>query len=385
MTKKERIYSVDLIRFIAACGILLAHYLFRGYKADNLTTLNLTDLGGEWVKYCFVFIDLFFIISGFVINLSVRNSSLHHFFMSRFMRIFSVYWICLIITFGITLFFGAPRFTANFFHFLVNLTLLQELFDVPNIDGAYWTMFLELKFYCLAMVYLFFNRYKKLNIQKLTYWWIGLSILYLFTHNLFIAKVVDFFLMFLWSSAFAAGIIMGEIYKTKKMTLTQGIALILCFGLSVLHRLQYAAESRIYYKTEISDSITVLAMFIIYLIMLLAVFNKLKWLNKPIYVTLGAITYPLYLLHQHIGYIIFNHLDGLAHRYIILGGTILLMLILSFAIIKWFTPPISKLANSVFDNSMAIVKRTLMRFKLLRLRQTTYINNGDNSNQNFDS
>lgn len=343
MATKHRIYQIDLLRFIAAIGIMLAHYLFRGFKADNLTNLSFLELGGEWIKYCFVFIDLFFIISGFVITLSVRNKSLSYFFKSRVIRIFSVYWLCVFITYLVTIFWGAPRFYATFGQFLFNLTLLQDFFDVKRLDGAYWTMSVELRFYALAMAYLFIYRFRKIKIETIAYIWLALSILFVFAQNNIIARGLNLFLMFEWSPAFIAGMIMAKIYKEKKIHFAYGLTLILCFVLSTYHRYIYLLESMQYYNVEISELIAFLAILAVYLLMLAVTMGKLSWLNKPYFLSLGIMTYPLYLLHQRIGYIIFNNLMDHVNKYVILASTITLMVTLSFIIIRYIAGPLSNL------------------------------------------
>ncbi|WP_419214154.1 acyltransferase family protein [Maribacter sp. X9] len=347
MPIKRRIYQIDLLRFIAAIGIMLAHYLFRGFKADNLTNLSFLELGGEWIKYCFVFIDLFFIISGFVITLSVRNKSLSYFFKSRVMRIFSVYWLCVFITYVVTILFGAPRFTVTFGQFLFNLTLLQDFFDIKRLDGAYWTMSVELRFYALAMAYLFIYKFRKIRLETISYTWLALSTLFVFAQNNIIAKVLDLFLMFEWSPAFIAGIVMAKIYTSKKLRLSQGVTILLCFVLSAYHRYIYLLESMEYYHVDLSETIAFFAILSIYLIMLAVTMGKLSWLNKPYFWHLGIMTYPLYLLHQRIGYIIFNNLMGHVNKYLILSGTIILMISLSFIIVKWVSAPLSNFLDKV--------------------------------------
>ena len=47
---------------------------------------------------------------------------------------------------------------------------------------------------------------------------------------------------------------------------------------------------------------------------------------------MGAVTYPLYLVHQNIGFIIFNHVDPYLNKYFSLFMIIFLMLILSYTI-----------------------------------------------------
>tara|TARA_R110002051_G_scaffold315416_2_gene393734 strand:- start:954 stop:1298 length:345 start_codon:yes stop_codon:yes gene_type:complete len=75
--------------------------------------------------------------------------------------------------------------------------------------------------------------------------------------------------------------------------------------------------------------------------MLLVILRRLKWLNKSYFLYLGMMTYPLYLLHQRIGYIIFNNLMGHYNKYLILAGTITLMLTASFIIVKYSATPLS--------------------------------------------
>ncbi|WP_339628024.1 hypothetical protein [uncultured Maribacter sp.] len=75
--------------------------------------------------------------------------------------------------------------------------------------------------------------------------------------------------------------------------------------------------------------------------MLLVILDRLKWLNKPYFLYLGIMTYPLYLLHQRIGYIIFDNLMGHYNKYLILVGTISLMITASFIIVKYISARLS--------------------------------------------
>jgi peptidoglycan/LPS O-acetylase OafA/YrhL len=178
---------------------------------SKLINLSFLELAGEWIKYFAVFINLFFIISGFVIALSVSNKSVPYFFKSRVVRLFSVYWLCAFITYMVTVFFGAPIFHATLGQFLFNLTLLQDFFDVERLDGAYWTISVELRFYALALGYLILYRYKKIKISTIAYIWLALSVIYPLVQGNIIVKAIDLFLIFEWSPAFIAGMLMAEI------------------------------------------------------------------------------------------------------------------------------------------------------------------------------
>lgn len=345
----KRFYQIDFFRFIAALAIMLVHYLFRGYKADNLSQISFAELG-DWMKYFFVFIDLFFIISGFVIALSIRGKTLKDYFKSRVVRIFSVYWICVLITSLVILFFGAPRFKVTLLQFFANLTLMHELMGFESIDGVYWTMIVEVKFYILSIVYLVILRFKKVSVTFCAYLWLLFSVLYLFFNDFILFKIADVFLIFVWAPAFIAGMLMADIYKKKSISLLNGVALLVCAGLSMFHRLNYMKIAMVHYNTDGSELLVLALVFTMYLLVFLVVQGKLKFLNKPYFIYLGILTYPLYLLHQNIGYIIFNKLGAYINKYVLLITIILLMMFLSYALNRWIEAPITKYLNKLFSS-----------------------------------
>ena len=190
------------------------------------------------------------------------------------------------------------------------------------MDGAYWTMSVELRFYVLAT-------------------WLSLSVIYPLVQGHIIVKVIDLFLMFEWSPAFIAGVLMADSYKSKKINIKNGTAIFICFILSTLHRMIYAKMAMIIYQETFSKPIIAAVIFSVYAILLLVVLGRLKWLNKSYFLYLAIITYPLYFEHQRIGYIIFNNLMGNHNKYLILSGTITLMITASFIIVKYIAGPLS--------------------------------------------
>lgn len=301
------------------------------------------------MKYFFVFIDLFFIISGFVITLSIRGKTLREYVKSRVLRVFSVYWVCALITYLVIVLFGAPRFNASFTQFLANLTLMHDLMDIEALDGVYWTMVIEVKFYLLSAVYVAIQHFKKVTIEACAYLWLGLSVLYVFFSHTTIMFLANLALILEWAPAFIAGMLMARMYKTNKITVVNGMALITCVLLSVYHRLHFIMGAAMYFKTDASEPLVVGLVVLMYLLVFLIVRNKLKFLNKPFFIYLGILTYPLYLLHQNIGYIIFNNLNEYLNKYVILSFTILFMLVLSYILNRYVEAPITKYLNSILS------------------------------------
>ena len=80
---------IDILRIFAAFLVVFYHYLFRGHAADSMMSTNFPF--GELLKYGYLGVDLFFIISGFVITKSIENRSLKQFIIARFIRLYPIY------------------------------------------------------------------------------------------------------------------------------------------------------------------------------------------------------------------------------------------------------------------------------------------------------
>ena len=340
MNKTKRIYQIDLFRFIAAISVVLYHYLFRGYAADNMTDINFGKVG-EYFKYGYLGVDLFFIISGFVIILSIKHNSIIKFMISRFIRLYPTYWLCLIISFFTIIYFGSPRYTATFNEFIFNTTMFQSFFKVKNIDGVYWSLATELKFYLIIGLFLIINKLKKISLDYLIYFWLLITVLYKFFNSYNLMKVANFFLILHWSSYFIAGMLFYQIYN-KGINLKKGILLFICLVISLYNALNKIDVMETKFNTQFSPYIVSLVIISFYVLMFLISTNKLNSINSPKLIKYGILTYPLYLIHQNLGFIIFNNFGTYINKYLLLTITLFLMIAISYIISKKTDPFIAK-------------------------------------------
>ena len=132
---KTRVNEIDLLRFVAALSVVFFHYAFRGYAGDAKTVMPYPMLATAG-KYGYLGVDLFFMISGFVILMTASNGSFKDFAVSRAARLYPAFWACCTVTFGAILAIGGVRYHATFSQYLVNMTMLSEFFHVPYIDGV---------------------------------------------------------------------------------------------------------------------------------------------------------------------------------------------------------------------------------------------------------
>ena len=70
------------------------------------------------------------------------------FVVSRFSRLFPAYWVSIIITFVIPHLLGLPGKLVDVAMAFGNLIMIHGFFRIPHVDGVYWTLEVELLFYC---------------------------------------------------------------------------------------------------------------------------------------------------------------------------------------------------------------------------------------------
>jgi peptidoglycan/LPS O-acetylase OafA/YrhL len=101
-----RLSVLDSLRGLAAIGVVLHHFIVNygiKYGYGN------TQYPSEWLEFSFGRYgeELFFIIGGFVISLSLeKGKNVTEFAISRFSRLFPTFWFCLAFTSLVLYFFA---------------------------------------------------------------------------------------------------------------------------------------------------------------------------------------------------------------------------------------------------------------------------------------
>jgi peptidoglycan/LPS O-acetylase OafA/YrhL len=167
--KVSRITFLDGLRCLAILAVLLYHYFFSwtppNYK-ENLYPYG--PLLSTFFSLGSYGVELFFIISGFVIALTLyKCKSMGEFFSRRFARLFPAMALCSIITFVITSVIpDGEVFRVHIVSFLPSWTfsepvIYNKLFSTTlfkNVDGVYWSLAIEVHFYLLISTIYFLSR-----------------------------------------------------------------------------------------------------------------------------------------------------------------------------------------------------------------------------------
>lgn len=324
--KNARVNEIDLLRFLAALAVVFFHYSFRGYAADARSVMPYPLLAPV-SKYGYLGVQLFFMISGFVILMTASSGSLRSFVISRLVRLYPAFWVCCTATALVIAAIGAPYFIVSWQQYLINMTMLNGFVDVPSVDGVYWSLFVEIRFYALVCVVLVLGRIHQAQ-QILTLWLAATMALQL---QLFTSYSLGQLLIVDYSAFFIAGATFYLIWS-EGATRTRLATITLCWGLAVSQTVGALPGIEEHFKTSI-NGIAVAALVTMFFLAILAVSvrrtGKLGRIRWPL---AGALTYPLYLLHQNIGFSIFNSAYPQFNSHALLWGTILLMLGASYAI-----------------------------------------------------
>ena len=282
----NRFQELDALRGIAALIVVLFH-------------LSMWREAAPYLSFGVAGVDLFFIISGFVIMKSLSDIKTGgEFIIKRFTRLFPTYWVCVTLTsIGILLlmyFLPAYQNDIGWGKYFANMTMLQRYFYYDNIDGPYWTMALELVFYTL-MLLLFYLRLLKYAVWILLALSIGMVLL---THlhwtadeMIFIAyvPVLEYIALFL------AGLVLYKMYVERKFYWYYYVLVVGCYfmQLSQFHTTVHA-------NAFISFREYVVTLGVFFTLLLLFVHGRLGFIVNPVTLFLGKISYSLYLIHQFV-------------------------------------------------------------------------------------
>lgn len=321
-----RLTGLDALRGLAVVSVMTYHY-----------TVPYVALVGHPLPLLFNAIyghygvELFFIISGFVIFLTLRRTSrADDFILSRVARLYPTFVTSMLLTATVMHWAGFARLDVSAGQVLANLTMMASVLGVPSVDSAYWSLVPEISFYLLAGIAYFGLRGFRIEVLCLA--WLTLAVgLYVTGVNPDPAHTAPLFII---------GVMLYRLRSGEGAALTRitlALALLACacgpyFALRPISRAVY--------------------------VLLIACFALLIWITtmprsplarlSPL-IFIGEISYALYLIHQHIGFVIIDRLSrwGIeidAAVVIAMGVSILL----AWAITRFVEKPAQRTIRAAF-------------------------------------
>ena len=151
---KQKLHTLQMMRGVAAIMIMYFHFyaFFNINAGKNLFSINVSvyPIAHFLFSKGFVGVDLFFVLSGFIMFYTLRSYSVTQFLVSRYSRIFPVYIVALV--------FSLVLLEPHMIHMSNSILLLKTLFLIPlsglpapyygaNLVPVAWTLSYEIYFY----------------------------------------------------------------------------------------------------------------------------------------------------------------------------------------------------------------------------------------------
>ncbi len=334
-TKKLRFSILDPLRLLAALAVVFYHY--------SIYIDDLSPFFSNVFKYGYLGVNFFFILSGFVIMASAQNRTAFQFAFARAIRIYPAFIICLAFTVFISYCLdSSPLYWKDIFW---NATILNDYVGVPNIDGVYWTLQAELKFYGCVFLLLLSGAFVYWR-----YWlciWLLMAIVYYFYEQPFF---MGWFINPSYSFYFIGGVCAYLIHKHSRDILVYTL-LFISMIFAFLTAQQQASDFMVNVEEDarLVAGVVVCFFYIFFILLARGFFNIAK---SSFWFVLGAISYPLYLIHNRAGKtVIVNYVDQY-NPYLLIGAVILFLLAVSL-FIHWLERPIQRRLTKILDRSVS--------------------------------
>ncbi len=288
-----RVTELDLFRFIAALSVVFYHFVawFVVDQPQNAITLELAFVVAQ---YGFLGVPLFFMISGFVILASAIQRSSLDFAAARIARLYPVYWFCVSITALVAYLAQVNPNLINWPNYLVNMTMLQSFVGIGNFDGVYWTLAKELQFYFCIFILIALGVLSRIKIW-LSVWLVATATFLAFKQPFF----MGWFISPEYSAFFIAGICC---FMLKQQIDTQFYTWCLFASLILASYSTYYESAEFLAQTSSSkQAICVAIVWLFYAAFWMVATNQWHLKASRTLLSLGALTYPLYLIHNLVG------------------------------------------------------------------------------------
>lgn len=374
---RAHVYPLDAVRFFAAFSVMLFHLAFYGWASEHSTVADMMHDATAYPElaplawFGWIGVEVFFVISGFVIANSANNASPIGFAKSRVLRLYPAVWVCAPLTLAAWLLINhnAPRDLVGEFARSMTLWIQGQW-----IDGVYWSLAVEMVFYAFIFVLLLARGFARLQAAA---WGLLLAsgsflvLRFFFGHELDGIAAWDFvrdhsdILLVRFGVFFALGIFM---WLASQRGLSwrgwAGVALASAAGLfEIALRVRELGSGEVHAAVTLS----VLPPMIVWLaaVALMFAFVRMpeqfapksvrtqEWLKRA-----GQMTYPLYLVHAVAGAGLMRVMAGAGiDRWFALAATIVFMTVLAYFVARYAEPAIRGWLRGAWERGEKLLKQ----------------------------
>jgi len=277
---RTRLTELDALRGIGALCVLIFHYSTRFQELfPQAQHVPFSFPGGNYR------VLLFFCISGFAVFFTLdRIRNVPDFVINRVARLYPAYLVAMMLTLSIEYLAQATQLLIGPAAILANFTMLQGFAFLPEVDGAYWTLTVEIAFYfCMISIW------KWIGIRRLEpvlAAWLVLRWLFHVWPDMPERIIMLFVLRY--TPFFVIGMLAYRIWAGQRTWKQQT---------------PYAALALLSVATMETWDVTLVAIVLLLAFSALIV-GRLRFIALRPLVWMGGISYSFYLIHQHVGFVV---------------------------------------------------------------------------------
>lgn len=341
-TGPSRLRVLDFLRFCAALGVVLFHFgETRAWGTPNaFPALSAVTMFGVYG------VRLFFLISGFVILMSAWGRTAGHFAASRIARLYPAYWASVLVL-GVLAVAGLiTDHRPTFAELLANMTMLQHGLRVRDLEIVYWTLWQELVFYaliaCFAAVGITYRR----CLAFLGGWVFLLVIAERVDADLLQAVLIPFSAPY-----FIAGMALFLIHRFGG-SLFPWLFVGVGWALAIVSVLGEDPAAMKRFGPALGAALVVGVISLLFLVMILVAIGALDRFDWRLLTALGALTYPLYLFHHHVGFLLIGWLHAPLGNRLALPVVVAAVLAVAYAVHRLVERPLQPRLRAALDRSL---------------------------------
>lgn len=341
----KRIQILDGFRCLAVLLVILIHLgtsYTSYYPYGKQLTSNIIIANGH------LGVHLFFMISGFVIFMTLeRCNNFFEFLIKRIVRLLPTLLFCSIVTFLVFRIFDAEHRFAHFHNALIDFVPSLTFSDLwiwniifhrqmEYIDGVYWTLSYEMKFYLISATIYYLNkndffknwlRYVCLVLASY------LCVTYFLPGATELRKLIKLCLFPEYVVLFTLGMYFYLLYSKRKL---DKLVLPLLVALTLV-------------EMYITNHVLANTYILIFIGMFACFVYKPTWISiisNRVFIAIGLISYPLYLIHSHIGVFLITQISvssGLLNPYVLIILSTLTVMVIAYIIHHYIEKPSNRL------------------------------------------
>lgn len=339
----RRIASLDGLRTIAILAVVAYHYCCRWAEPiypGNLYPYGTALAGLPGFRFGKFGVHLFFVISGFVIAMTLeRCRTPREFLVRRYARLAPAMLLFSVVTFTAMRAIPQAPFPEHAVWFVSSLTFIDPVIlnriapraGFYSIDGVYWSLYAEVQFYALAcLIYFTAGKRFRVAIGLVSALACGLLLIRVplvspLSNNLLIPLILPWF-------------VMGVGFHTLVLRAEARAGTLLI----ALATLELLAEALV----GVRDAVPLGVVLVIPVLFAAAIrFRPLvAALSAKPMVAIGAASYGLYLIHENVGVAILHSLPPMSGPEGAIAATAIAAgcTALAIASFRWIEMPVSR-------------------------------------------